>query len=227
MPQNARLLPHYLLDRYRAWRALHFEEDRAWYARLAESGQRPRAMIVACCDSRIDAVGLFGGEPGDLFVVRNVANLIPPYEPDHFKHGTSAAVEYAVTVLGVAHILVMGHSNCGGVVACHAMCSGKAPELLAEGSFVGRWMEILRPGYERVAARHPVDEAAAMTALEQESVLVSMRNLETFPFVREQVAQARLPLHVARIDIATGRLHLCGPARRVFVAAEGEAARRP
>lgn len=225
MPQTARLMPTYLLERYRAWRALHFEEDRAWYARLAEGGQRPRAMIVACCDSRIDAVGLFGGEPGDLFVVRNVANLIPPYEPDHFKHGTSAAVEYAVTVLRVAHILVVGHSNCGGVAACHAMCSGKAPHLLAEGSFVGRWMEILRPGFERVAARHPADDAAAMTALEQESVLVSLRNLETFPFVREQVAQGMLTLHGAWIDIGTGRLHLFDPENRSFVHFENERGR--
>ena len=216
MPQTARLLPSYLLERYRAWRALHFEEDRAWYARLAEGGQRPRAMIIACCDSRIDAVGLFGGEPGDLFVVRNVANLIPPYEPDHFKHGTSAAVEYAVTVLRVAHILVIGHSNCGGVGACHAMCSGKAPHLLEPASFVGRWMEILRPGYELVAARHPADETAALTALEQEAVLVSLRNLETFPFVRERVAQGMLTLHGAWIDIGSGRLHLFDPETRRF-----------
>lgn len=222
MPKSARLLPHYLLDRYRAWHTLRFEQDRPWYARLAESGQHPRAMVVACCDSRVDAVGLFGAEPGDLFVVRNVANLIPPYEPDHFKHGTSAAVEYAVTVLKVAHIVVLGHSVCGGVAACHAMCSGEGLGALGENSFVARWMEILRPGYDIIASRTPGNRAAALRALEQETVLVSLRNLETFPFVREAVAQGLLTLHGAWIDIASGRLHLFDPDNRVFVGVDGE-----
>jgi carbonic anhydrase len=218
MPKTARSLPSYLADRYRGWRALRFEENRAWYARLAQEGQRPRAMVVSCCDSRVDAVGLFGAEPGDLFVVRNVANLIPPYAPDKVHHGTSAAVEYAVQVLRVAHIVVLGHSNCGGVAACHAMCSGAAPELDAETSFIGRWMDILRPGYERVAeACGPeVDQATRMLALERESVLVSLRNLETFPFVRAAIDDGMLTLHGAWMDIGEGRLHMFSPETRAF-----------
>ncbi|MFQ5564754.1 MAG: carbonic anhydrase [Paracoccaceae bacterium] len=200
-----RPLPGYLTDRYRSWHARHFAENRAWYARLAATGQRPRAMLVSCCDSRIDTVQMFGAEPGDLFVVRNVANLIPPYSPDHQHHGTSAAVEYAVNSLKVAHIVVIGHSNCGGVAACHDMCAGLAPELDQAGSFVGRWMDILRPGFERVAARIAEPEARR-AALEREAVLTSLRNLETFPFVAEAVAAGVLTLHGAFVEIGSGVL---------------------
>jgi carbonic anhydrase len=198
-------LPGYLIDRYRSWHAQRFTDNRAWYARLASEGQRPRVMMVSCCDSRVNVVEMFGAEPGDLFVVRNVANLVPPYSPDHQHHGTSAAVEYAVNALKVAHIVVVGHSSCGGVRACHDMCAGLAPELERSTSFIGRWMDILRPGYERVAARFE-DTEARKTALEPEAVLTSLRNLETFPFVTEAVAAGVLTLHGAFVDIGTGTL---------------------
>jgi len=187
------------------WHTQRFTENRAWFARLASEGQRPRAMVVSCCDSRINAVEIFGAEPGDLFVVRNVANLIPPYNPDHQHHGTSAAVEYAVNVLKVAHIVVVGHSNCGGVHACHDMCAGQAPHLDEATSFVGRWMDILRPGYDRVA-KQVKDPAERKAALEHEAVLTSLRNLETFPFVTKAVSQGMLTLHGAFVDIGTGAL---------------------
>ena len=204
-------LPGYLVERYRAWRALRFADNRAWYARLAAEGQRPRAMLISCCDSRVNANEMFGAEPGDLFVVRNVANLVPPYSPDHQHHGTSAAVEYAVNVLKVAHIVVVGHSNCGGVGACHDMCAGLAPELDEKSSFIGRWMDILRPGYERVAER-VADPAERKAALEREAVLVSLRNLATFPFVLRAVDSGVLTLHGAFIEIGTGTLMVRGPS---------------
>ena len=164
-------------------------------------------MMVGCCDSRVNAVEMFGAEPGDLFVVRNIASLIPPYSPDHQHHGTSAAVEYAVNTLKVAHIVVVGHSNCGGVHACHDMCAGLAPELEQASSFVGRWMDILRPGYERVAAR-VADPEARKAALEQEAVLTSLRNLESFPFVAEALAAGVLTLHGVFVEIGTGALQV-------------------
>jgi carbonic anhydrase len=198
-------MPSYLVERYRSWHALRFADNRAWYARLAAEGQRPRAMMISCCDSRVNVVEMFGAEPGDLFVVRNVANLVPPYNPDHQHHGTSAAVEYAVNVLKVAHIVVIGHSNCGGVHACHDMCAGAAPELNEATSFIGRWMDILRPGYERVAAEVKNPEARKK-ALEHEAVLTSLRNLGTFPFVSESVAAGMLTLHGAFVEIGTGAL---------------------
>jgi carbonic anhydrase len=198
-------LPGYLIERYRAWHALRFSENRAWYARLASEGQRPRTMMISCCDSRINILEIFAAEPGDLFVVRNVANLVPPYNPDHQHHGTSAAVEYAVNALKVAHIVVVGHSNCGGVGACHDMCAGLAPELEERSSFIGRWMDILRPGYERVT-KSVSDPAARKAALEHEAVRVSLSNLSTFPFVRQAVEAGVLTLHGAFVEIASGEL---------------------
>lgn len=201
------LLPSYLSERYKVWSTGHFAENKAWFARLAEEGQHPRAMVIQCCDSRVNAVQMFGAEPGDLFVVRNVANLVPPYSPDHQHHGTSAAVEYAVNALKVAHIVVVGHSNCGGVHACHDMCAGKAPELEEATSFIGRWMDILRPGYMKVVDRVE-GEAAQKTALEHEAVLTSIANLMTFPFVTKALQDGVLTLHGTWLDIASGDLNV-------------------
>ena len=206
---NAKPIPNYFVERFGAWRSKRFEDSKAWYARLMSEGQRPRAMLISCCDSRLDTVSMFGAEPGDLFVVRNVANLVPPYAPDQDHHGTSAAVEYAVTALKVAHILVVGHSSCGGVQACHDMCSGAAPELEEASSFIGRWMDILRPGYERVKEKH-WERADALRELEHEAVRTSLANLATFPFVQEAVAKGLLTLHGAWIDIAEGEMHGLG-----------------
>ena len=204
-PIPARPLPAYLRQRHAAWKATIYEERRSWFHRLAGQGQHPRAMLVSCCDSRVNAVEVFGAEPGDLFVVRNVANLVPPHNPDHSHHGTSAAVEYAVEALGVAHIVVLGHTGCGGVQACHDMCAGLAPELERSSSFVGRWMEILRPGYERIVA-HTVQGAERIAELERESVRTSLANLAGFPFVAEAVAAGDLTLHGCHLDIVSGAL---------------------
>src|SRR6056297_1930978 len=144
---GSKLLPTYLVRRFSAWKTVSYERNRAWYRRLAEEGQHPRAMIITCCDSRIDVGTVFGAEPGEFFIHRNIASLVPPFEPDGDRHGTSAAIEYAVKALHVAHVLVLGHSRCGGVSGCHDMCMGEAPELEAETSFVGRWMDILRPAF--------------------------------------------------------------------------------
>lgn len=202
-------VPGYLIDRFKSWKRVKFEDSKTWYARLMEDGQRPRTMLISCCDSRLDTVAMFGAEPGDLFVVRNVANLVPPYAPDQDHHGTSAAVEYAVTALHVAHILVVGHSKCGGVQACHDMCSGAAPELDESTSFIGRWMDILRPGYERIKDKYG-DRDKALRELEHEAVRTSLMNLASFPFVKDAMDAGRLTLHGAWIDIADGQMHTLG-----------------
>lgn len=190
--EHARPLPAYLVSRFQGWRATTYQDNRAWYRRLAESGQHPRAMVISCCDSRVHVTSIFGADEGEFFIHRNIANLVPPYNPDGEYHGTSAAVEYAVTSLGVAHIVVLGHSSCGGVKGCDAMCSGHAPHLLEKTSFVGRWMDILRPGYERV--RH-LPDAERIVALERQAVLVSLENLMSFPFVAQAVENEMLTLH--------------------------------
>lgn len=201
----AKPLPKSLSDRYRGWRATQFEENKAWYARLADEGQHPRAMIISCCDSRVHATSVFGADTGEFFIHRNIANLVPPFVADGDHHGTSAAIEYAVNTLRVANIIVMGHSNCGGVTGCHDMCSGSAPELEAETSFVGRWMDILRSGYDK-AVKVGGDRADQISMMEREAVLVSLENLMSFPFVSENVENDELSLHGVWLDIRDGGL---------------------
>ena len=177
--------------------------ERSRYEELAEIGQTPRIMVIGCCDSRVAPEVIFDARPGEMFVVRNVANLIPPFSPDDQHHGTSAAVEYAVTALKVAQLIVLGHSQCGGVQGCIAMCRGEAPGLEARTSFVGRWMDILRPGYERVVTLPAEDQ---IRALERQAVVISLENLMTFPFVKTAVELGELSLHGVLHDIAQGAL---------------------
>jgi carbonic anhydrase len=206
---HTRPLPAFLATRYRGWRATTHAENKGWYRRLAEDGQRPRMMAVACCDSRLNVNEIFSAQAGEIFLHRNIANLVPPYAPDGDPHGTSAAVEYAVRMLKVAHILVMAHSDCGGVRGCHDMCSGEDVELARETSFIGRWLEILRPGYDRVCQIN--DEPMRLRALEQEAVVTSLVNLWSFPFVREAVEAERLALHGVWFDVSEGTLEVYSP----------------
>lgn len=199
----SRPLPQYLVQRFHGWKATSYAENRAWYRRLVDEGQRPRAMVISCCDSRVHVTSLFGADSGEFFIHRNIANLVPPHAPDGLQHGTSAAVEYAVNALKVAHLIVMGHTNCGGVAGCHAMCSGHAPELEEKTSFVGRWMDILRPGYERVSG---LPEERQVPELERQAVLISLENLMTFPFVEVAVQSGQLSLHGLVHDISEGQL---------------------
>ncbi len=202
--QHARPLPNYLVQRFHGWKATAYADNQAWYRHLAEGGQHPRAMLISCCDSRVHATSLFGADQGEFFLHRNVANLVPPYANDGTHHGTSAALEYAVTALKVAHLIVLGHSNCGGVQGCYDMCSGNAPELNETTSFTGRWMDILRPGYERI--KDITDPAQRIRALEQEAVLVSLENMMSFPFITAAIESGHLTLHGLWHDIGEGGL---------------------
>ena len=213
--RSVKPLPTYLVQRYQGWKATTFEDNHSWYRRLAEEGQRPRAMVISCCDSRVHATAMFGAEQGEFFIHRNVANLVPAYLPDGEPHGTSAAVEYAVTALKVAHIIVLGHSSCGGVKACHDMCTGHAPELQKSSSFVGRWMDILRPGFEKV--KDISDEVDRIARLEREAVMVSIENLVTFPFVQKAIDDNELTLHALWTDIAEGTLEQFDTSLQSFV----------
>lgn len=197
-------LPQFYVERYRGWHATRFAENKAWYARLVREGQRPRSMMIACCDSRVHVTSLFGAERGEFFIHRNIANLVPPYEPDGAIHGTSAAVEYAVTALKVSNVMVLGHSQCGGVAGCLDMCAGNAPALEEKSSFVGRWMDILKNGYEKVKGIE--DREDQLRALEREGIEVSLRNLMTFPFVAAAVEAGDLALHGLWHNIGTGEL---------------------
>jgi carbonic anhydrase len=209
----ARPLPPSLVQRFYGWRATSYHENRAWYRRLADHGQHPRAMVIACCDSRVHVTSIFGADEGEFFIHRNIAGLVPPFTQDGGVHGTSAAVEYAVRELKVAHIIVLGHSHCGGVKGCLDMCEGHAPDLQASTSFVGRWMDILRPGYERIATLPGPQRGLA---LEKEAVVVSLQNLLTFPFVATEVTEDRLTLHGLWTHTGEGQLEYFDPDANTF-----------
>ncbi len=213
---DARPLPPDLAKSYRHWKANGFEAQRRLYRNLVDEGQHPSAMIVSCCDSRVHATRVFDAGPGEFFIHRNIANIVPPYGLDGISYGTSAAVEYAVTVLRVAHIMVMGHSNCGGVRGCHDMCRGDAPELEERSSLVGRWVDLLRPVYDQVSGIE--GDGKRIQAFEREAVKWSLGNLMAFPFVRAAVVKGSLTLHGLWIDIATGRLEQYDARTDVFSA---------
>lgn len=211
----AKPLPSYLVTRYHGWKATSYQENKGWYRRLATEGQRPRAMVISCCDSRVHVTSIFGADQGEFFIHRNIANLVPPFQPDGDHHGTSATVEYAVTVLKVSHLIVLGHSQCGGVEGCVNMCNGHAPELEAKDSFVGRWMDILKPKYELV--RDIDDKEEQLRQLEKQAVVASLENLMSFPFVESAVKDGALSLHGLWTDIGEGGLQCYDPERELFI----------
>ncbi|WP_170364443.1 carbonic anhydrase [Ruegeria arenilitoris] len=212
---HAKPLPSYLVKRYHGWKATSYSENQAWYRRLATEGQRPRAMVISCCDSRVHVTSIFGADQGEFFIHRNIANLVPPYEPDGERHGTSATIEYAVTALKVAHLIVLGHSQCGGVQGCIDMCKGEAPQLEAKESFVGRWMDILKPKFDLVSdVEDPAEQARQF---ERQAVVASLENLMTFPFVAEAVQNDSISLHGLWTDIGEGGLEYYDPSGKKFL----------
>ena len=208
--------PDSLLSGYRSFKDNRFARERARYRSLAEHGQRPEVMVIACCDSRSAPETIFDAAPGEIFVVRNVANLVPPYEPDGAHQSTPAALEFAVQGLGVRHFVVLGHRHCGGIrAALHP-----AAEPLSPGNFIGKWMTQLGPLAEEIAADVRLTDAERQTALEQASICHSVANLRTFPFVSDLEGRGRLSLHGAWFDISEGQLWTMNPATGAFSRAE-------
>ncbi|MGC8469956.1 MAG: carbonic anhydrase [Acetobacteraceae bacterium] len=191
-----------LLEGYRRFRASVWPERRDLFETLARDGQAPRALVIACADSRVDPAMIFAAAPGEIFTIRNVASLVPPYQPDGAYHGTSAALEFGVRVLEVRDIIVMGHGMCGGIRALL-----RAPEGLT-GDFIAGWMALAAPARQRVLAC--TDPIAQEEACGFEAIKLSLEHLRGFPWVAERLADGRLRLHGASFDIRTGRLLLLG-----------------
>jgi carbonic anhydrase len=196
-----------LIAGYRRFRAGVYAEQAQLYRELGE-GQDPSVMLIACADSRAEPSDIFNAAPGQMFVVRNVANLVPPYKPDGGLHGVSAALEYAVNVLKVRHIVVMGHGGCGGISA--SLTESKSPLI---GEFVAPWVKLLDDARARVMASGSLNP---QFALELEGIETSLENLMSFPWVAEAVAAGKLELHGAWFAIKHGELHWRNPASRRF-----------
>ena len=204
--EPAASFPPRLLAGYEAFRRSRLPRERALFAEMAEHGQQPEIMIIACCDSRVSPEVIFDARPGELFVVRNVANLVPPYSPDGELHGTSAALEFAVQVLRVRHIVVMGHGRCGGVHAFVRRRRNPEDDALSPGDFIGKWMSLIAPAAEALPVHAGESDQDYAERLTRHSIRNSIENLLTFPCVNILYGKGRLHLYGAIFDVATGRL---------------------
>ncbi|EEF80960.1 carbonic anhydrase [Methylophaga thiooxydans] len=201
---------HTLLEGFKRFKQTYFGDDKKLYASMKE-GQPAKTLMVACCDSRVDPAILTDCDPGDIFTVRNVANLVPPCEEDQHHHGTSSAIEYAVTALKVESIIVMGHANCGGIKGLWES------DDLNDSQFIHRWVSIAQEAKEWVKVNHATESnAVQLKACEQRAILVSLQNLMGFDFVRERVEAGSLRLHGWYFDLAAGELLCYNPESNKF-----------
>jgi carbonic anhydrase len=209
--------PEHLLEGYKAFATQRLPTEQTRYRELSVKGQFPEVMVIGCCDSRVSPEVIFDVGPGELFVVRNIANLVPVYQPDGNAHGVSAALEYAVTVLKVKHIVVLGHAQCGGIRAFVDKI-----EPLTPGDFIGKWMQMfIKPG-EVVEQRDHETMAQFVERIEKAAVFRSLENLMTFPFVRVAVERGEMALHSAYFGVALGRLFVLDQATKEFKRANSE-----
>ena len=215
--------PEQLTNGYRAFLDERLPKEQSRFEELARSGQNPEVMIVGCCDSRVSPEVIFNARPGEMFVVRNVANLVPPFAPDGEWHGTSAALEYAVQALKVKHIVVMGHASCGGIRAFADDQQGP----LSPGDFIGKWIRLLNPAAERTGGRGFGESLADfIERMALESVKNSLANLRSFPCVNILEQKGRLHLHGAYFAVSTGVLMLLDPESGQFRPAVGQMPKR-
>jgi len=204
--------PQHLIEGYRAFLggSLRNEQDR--YRELARAGQSPEVMVISCCDSRCAPETIFGARPGELFVARNISGLVPPYTPDGATRAVSASLEFAVQALKVKHIVVLGHAQCGGIRAY--VEEGKP---LSPGDFIGHWMSLIEPAAKAVGPRGAMPLEEYLTKLEQASVVATLDNLMTFPWLKTLVESGKLALHAAYFGVAAGRLFVRDPASGKFM----------
>ncbi len=204
--------PSHLLDGYANFMNGRYTHERERYHELATRGQSPSTMVIACCDSRAAPETIFDAGPGELFVLRNIANIVPPFAPDGGQHGTSAGIEFAVTGLGVQHIVVMGHGRCGGINAALNPGDGTPPE----GDFIGKWLSMIAPLTAEIdrGGRMTADER--QTAMEWMSVRNSIANLRGFPYVAAREKEGSLALHGAWFDIKLGELWVMSSETGIF-----------
>ena len=208
-------MPNQLIAGYERFRSGYFRQNEAQLRALA-GGQSPTVALISCCDSRVSPAILFDAAPGDLFIIRNVANLVPPYESEGRYHGTSAALEFAVKALEVADIVVLGHARCGGIRALLEGAGGGDHQ-----SFLGRWMEIAAPALTHLAATDEAVPEARQRACEREALALSLENLLTFPWLKARVEAGRLAIHGWYYDVVEGTLHRLDPRTRALEAIAG------
>jgi len=215
-PSTHAALPRHLVEGYEAFLSSRFPREQQRFRELALKGQRPKTLVIGCCDSRVAPEAIFDAEPGELFVLRNVANLVPPYQPDGHYHGASAALEYAVMALEVQHIVVLGHAQCGGVRAFAENAAHPDRPPLSPGDFIGEWIKMIAPAYERIGLPARPDDPAYLQRLEFESIKQALRHLRDFPMIRDRELRGEIELHGAYFGVMDGRLLALDKARDEF-----------
>ena len=208
--------PDRLISGYRSFARDRLSAEQSRYRELAERGQSPEIMVIGCCDSRVSPEAIFDAGPGELFVVRNVANIVPPYQPDANAHGVSAALEFGVQVLRVKHIVVLGHAQCGGI---RALVQDQAP--LSPGDFIGRWMSLLSPTLDENPRAPDEQLAEFITRIEHKAILRSIDNLMTFPCISILAERGKLALHGAYFGVARGSLSVLDRKTGEFAGVSG------
>lgn len=203
---------HNLIAGYKEFKKKYYTNPHETiFKELTENGQKPKVLMIACSDSRVDPAIVTNSKPGDLFVIRNVANLVPPYENDSSYHGTSAALEFGVNGLDIEHIIVFGHSQCGGIMAL----VNANPEL--EKGFIAKWMEIARPAHQQIVEGHQTESFDKKVLLcTQYSLINSYNNLQTFPWIREKIKAGKLKIHAWYFDLTTGMISYYDPKKNNF-----------
>ena len=204
-------LPEFLLSRYKKWKSKSYLDNENQFKKIAAEGQSPSTMIISCCDSRIHPTAIFEAVEGEFFIHRNIANLVPPYSPDIENHGTSAAIEYAIKVLKIQHLIILGHKDCGGIKSGHTMhASAPNPDYV----FINKWLSILLPAFNKIQKN--VSEQNQINQLEQESIKISINNLFSFPFIEKAVEDKKLSIHALIHDIESGNLQFLNPITKNF-----------
>lgn len=202
---------HHLVSGYKKFRKKYFDTPDKPFEKLVRQGQQPKIMIISCCDSRVDPSIILDCEPGDLFVIRNVANLVPPYETNGSYHGTSAAMEFGICNLGIENIIVLGHSLCGGIQALVQNAD------LAKDGFISKWMEMAAPARQKALALHAHDSFETQcTACAQYALMNSLKNLQTFPWIKQRIENGDVSLHAWYFDLSSGLIHILDQENETF-----------
>ena len=198
--------PKFLIDKYRDWKSSDYQKKIETFKKLVKFGQKPKAMIIACCDSRVYPTSIFMAEEGDFFIHRNIANLVPAYSPNHDDYGTLASIEYAIIELRIQHIIILGHTSCGGIKSAHTLFNDiKNLNYL----FINKWLNIILPAYKKINKQNSQEEQ--IENLEQESIKNSLNNLLAFPNILNEVNENRLQVHGLMHDISSGILKYLNP----------------
>ena len=211
MIKKLRPLPSFLVNRYKLWKEKTYSSNSKWFEKIAKEKQSPTAMIISCCDSRVHVTSIFGAEEGDFFIHRNIANLIPPFSHNGDYHGTSAAIEYGTKELKVPHLIVLGHTGCGGIKNGFDLNLNNSNNNFI---FINKWLSILTPALNNISKN--ISKKDQIKLLEEESIKISLKNLFDFPNIKESVEKNTLEVHGLIFDIGSGKLKYLNPISEKF-----------